>query len=192
MFGDDGEKIAVADDLDDAGQLFDRRRVALRQLRAVARRPHDAGMHHAGQPHVLDIGRTAGDLGRNIDARHRLAHHLVRRGILQLRFRLRLHMQHVARDQIAITEALAVRRDHRAVFGAQIFRRQIEPPRGFRDQKLAHLRGRVLDRGAAVLHRMAAGGVAFIGGAAGIGGDDLQRLRRERRALRRRSAGTRS
>ncbi len=97
-------------------------------------------------------------------------------GILQLRFRLRLHVQHVGRDQFAITEALAVRRDHRAVFGAQIFGRQIETPRGFRDQQLAHLRRRVLDRGAAVLHGMAAGGIAFIGGAAGIGGDDRQRL----------------
>ena len=47
-----------------------------RQLRAIARRPHDAGMHHAGQAHVLHIGRAAGDLGRNVDARQRLAHHL--------------------------------------------------------------------------------------------------------------------
>ena len=71
LFGDDGEKIAVAHDLDDAGQFLDRGRVAFGQLRAIARRPHDAGMHHAGQPHVLDIGRAAGDLGGDIDARHR-------------------------------------------------------------------------------------------------------------------------
>ncbi len=132
-------------------------------------------MHHARQPHVLDIGRTARDLGRDIDARHRLAHHLERRGILQFRFGLRQHMQHVARDQIAIAEALPVRRNHGAVFGAEILRRQIEPPRGFRDQQRAHLRGGILDRGAAVLHRVAAGGVAFIGGAACIGRDHLQR-----------------
>jgi hypothetical protein len=64
-----GEKIAVTDNLDDAGQLFDRRGVAFDQLSAIARRPHDAGMHHAWQPHVLNIGHTSGDLGRDIDAR---------------------------------------------------------------------------------------------------------------------------
>ena len=76
LVGDDGEEIAVANHLDDAGQFFDRRCVAVRQLRAIARRPHHARMHHAGQPHVLHIGRAAGDLGRDIDARYRLAHHL--------------------------------------------------------------------------------------------------------------------
>ncbi len=93
-----------------AGHLLDRRRIAFGQLRAVARRPHHAGMHHAGQPHVLHIGSAAGDLVRDIDARHRLAHHLERRGILQLRFRLRLHMQHVARHQFAVAEPPCRRR----------------------------------------------------------------------------------
>ena len=132
-------------------------------------------MHHARQPHVLHIGRAAGDLGRDIDARHRLAHHLEGRGILQFRTGLRLHMQHVAGNEVAITETLAIGRDHRAVFGAEIFDRQIATPRGFRHQKLADLRRRVLDRGAAVLHGLAAGRVALIGGAVRIGRDDLER-----------------
>ena len=34
----------------------------------VARRTHDARMHHAGRPHVLHVGRAAGDLGGNVDA----------------------------------------------------------------------------------------------------------------------------
>ena len=56
----------------------------------------------------------------------------------------------------------------------QRFGRQFETPRRFRDQERADLRGGMLDRGAAVLHRIAAGGVAFIGGAAGIGRHQLQ------------------
>ena len=86
-------------------------------------------------------------------------------------------MQHVGRDEFAVSRAPAIRRDHRAVLGAQILGRQIETLRRLRDQKRAHLRRRVLDRGAAVLHRMAAGGVAFIRGQAGIGRDDLQRCK---------------
>ena len=177
LLGGDGQKIAAANDLDDAGHGFDRCRVALRQLRAIARRPHHTGMHHARQPHVLHIGRAARDLGRNIDARHRLAHHRVGRRILQLRLRLRLDVQHAACHQIAIAETLAIGRNHGAVFGAEIFSRHIETPRRFRDQKFAGLRCRIQDRGAAVLHGMAAGRIALIGGAAGIGGDDLSDLK---------------
>src|SRR3984957_13632398 len=57
-----------------------------------------------------------------------------------------------------------------------MFSRHIETPGRLRDQKLAGLRGRVEDRGAAVLHGMAASRIALIGGTAGIGGDDRQRL----------------
>ncbi len=55
------------------------------------------------------------------------------------------------------------------MFGSQSFRRQIETPRGLSEQKLAHLRGRVLDRGATVLHGVTAGGISFVGGEARIG-----------------------
>ena len=79
---DHGEEIAIAHDLDDARHFFDRRRIVIDQFRAIARRPHDPRMHHARQPHILNIGGTPGHLGRNIDSRHRLAHHLERRWIL--------------------------------------------------------------------------------------------------------------
>ena len=85
-------------------------------------------------------------------------------------------MQHLGRNQIAVTEAPAIGRDHRAVVGLQIFNRQIETPRRLCDEKLAHLCGGILDRGAAVLCRIAAGCIAFVGGEARIGGHDLQRL----------------
>ena len=46
--GDDGEEVAVAHDLDDAGQSSRPRRCRTSvKSRAVARRPHDPGMHHA-------------------------------------------------------------------------------------------------------------------------------------------------
>ena len=45
------------------------------QRGAVARRPHHARMHHAGQAHVLHIGRAAGDLGREYRRAARLADH---------------------------------------------------------------------------------------------------------------------
>ena len=134
-------------------------------------------MHHAGQPQVLNIGSATGDFGRDIDARQRFAHHLERHRILQLRFRLRLHMQHADRDQFAVAQPLSVGRNHRTVFSAQIFSRQTETPRGFREQKFTRLRGRVLNRGAAVLHGMAAGGVLFVGGQVRIGCDDFERFK---------------
>ena len=59
-------------------------------------------MHHPGQPHVLNIGRTAGDLGGDIDARHRPANDLECRRVLQFRLRLRLDMQHIVPDEFTI------------------------------------------------------------------------------------------
>ena len=111
FFRDDSQKIAVANNLDDAGELLDRRRIAFCQLGAIARRTDETRMHHARQAHVLHVSGAAGDLGRNIDPRHRLSHHLVGRGILQIRFDLSLHVQHVARDQIAVTKTSAAGRD---------------------------------------------------------------------------------
>ena len=126
--------------------------VAFGQLRAIARRPHDAGMHHAGQPHILDVGRAAGDLCRDIDARHRLAHHLECRRVLQFRLRLRLHMQHVGprRARHRSSACRQARSPHHS--SVRRFSTGRSKPRGrFGDQQSAHLSRRVLDRGAAVL-----------------------------------------
>jgi hypothetical protein len=81
--GDDGEKIAVANHFHDAGHSLDRSHIAIGELRAVARRPHHACMHHIRQPQVLHISGAAGDFGRDIDARDRLSHHGVGCGVLQ-------------------------------------------------------------------------------------------------------------
>ena len=82
-------------------------------------------------------------------------------------------MQHVGRDQFTIAQPPSIRRDHRTIFGSQILRGQFETFCGLCYQEPAHLRGDILDRGAAVLHRMAAGGVAFVSGKLRIGRDDL-------------------
>src|SRR5258707_3497532 len=85
-------------------------------------------------------------------------------------------MQHAARDQFAVAKPLSVGRNRRAVFSTQSFCRQIEAPRGLGKKKFTRLRGGVLNRGTAVLHGMAAGGVLFVGGQAGVGGKDSQRF----------------
>ena len=80
----------------------------------------------------------------------------------------------LAGHELAIAESPSVRRDHRAVLGSEVsvgdsrvagrLRRS-----GFRAPVRPHA-----DRRAAVLHRMAAGGKAFIGGASGIGRHQCQ------------------
>ena len=132
--GDDGEEIAVAHHFDHAGHFFHRGRIARGYLGAIARRPHDAGVDHARQPQVLHVSGTAGHLGGNIHAWHRLTHDLVSGWILQPGFRLRLHMQHVASNQIAITEMLTIRCDHSTIVGPEILRRQFEAAGGLGDQ----------------------------------------------------------
>ena len=69
----------------------------LGQARAGARRAHDAGVQHAVQPQVVDVGDAAGHLGGNVDARQRLSHDAERAGLLQVRLRLRLDVQHLRR-----------------------------------------------------------------------------------------------
>ena len=80
-------------------------------------------MHHAGQTQVLNVRGAASDLGRNVDTGNRLAHDPECCGVFQFRHRLRLDVQHFSRDQIAVTKTLAIGRNHRAAFGAKIFRR---------------------------------------------------------------------
>src|ERR1035438_7150624 len=94
-------------------------------------------------------------------------------------------MQPIGRDQFTVTEAPSIHGHHRTVFGSQIFNWQFETYCDLRDQKLADLRGGVLDCDAAVLHRMTAGGVTFVGGKLRIGGDDLQRSKGDIKFFRR-------
>ena len=66
--GDDAEEAAVAHHCDHARHRFDAGLVEALELRAVARRPHHAAVHHARQAHVLHVGCAAGDLAGNVEA----------------------------------------------------------------------------------------------------------------------------
>ena len=131
-------------------------------------------MHHAVGAEILHEGFAAGHLGRNIDAWNAPVQEFVLGGILQHRLRRRLHMQHFARHQIAIGEMPAVGRDDRAAIRRHLLGGDACALRRLRDQKPPHLRRGMHDRGAGILHGVAAGGVAFVGGARGVRRHDRQ------------------
>ncbi len=80
-------------------------------------------------------------------------------------------MQALRRNQFAITEAAAVGSDDGRVLRFQLCGRHAGARCGFGDEELPHLSGGVHDRRAAVLHGMAAGGIAFVRGQRRVGGD---------------------
>ena len=161
--GDDCKIAAVADHLEHAGKLLHAIGRYFAQTRAIARRANDARVHQAGQAQVLHVGNAAGHLGRDVDARHRLAHHGVALRILELRLRLCAHPRQVVRDELAEGNAPAVVGEHRAVLRLQPFDGDAEPLGRSRKQDLAHLRRRVHDRRSAVGQRAAARGKSFVG-----------------------------
>ena len=80
-------------------------------------------------------------------------------------------MKRLAGDELGIRHVAPVRRAYPAVLDHQAVGRHVETRRGHADQYLAHLRRRIHDRGAAVLHRIAARGVALVGRARCVSGD---------------------
>ena len=100
------------------------------------------------------------------------------RRVLQLRLWLRLDVEDVAGDEIEVGEAAPVGRDDGAVLRLERRGVGVEADGGKVEQDLAHLRGGVLDGAAAVLDRLAAGREALVGGAGGVGGDQVDRLER--------------
>jgi len=136
-------------------------------------------MHHVRQPQVLHEGRAADDFGRQIEARQVFADQPALGGRNQLGLRRRPHMQQRIADQFAVAEAAAVIGDDRAVFCGEAGGRHLQQRRGPADQQRTRLRRGIHDRGAAVLHRMAAGGVAFVRGQRRIGRDEADHARRD-------------
>ena len=68
--GRDREVAPFADDFDDARQAGDGFGVCAKEDGAGARLADGAGVQHAGKAEVLDEGGAAGELGREVDARH--------------------------------------------------------------------------------------------------------------------------
>ena len=101
------EEIALAHDLHDAGDVLDRAFVDAFELGADRRRPDHAAVQHAAHAQIVDVGEAPGHLGRDVDARDRLADDLVVLRVLELR-RLgvvELDREHLAADQLAIADA---------------------------------------------------------------------------------------
>ncbi len=169
---------AVAHDLQHSRQALGGAGVERAQLRPGLRRAHHARMDHVGQSQVLDVARPARDLAGNVDARDVLAHETSRAHILELRLGLRAHVEVLAGDELRIRDAPAAFGMHRAVSRRQLPGRHAKAPRRLRDQQLPHLRRCMQDRRAAILERIAARGVALVGRALGVGGDERDALER--------------
>ena len=171
------EVAAVPHHLHHAGHRLDRGGVDGLQHRAGAGLAHGAGVQHAGQPDILDVGRTPRHLGRNVHPRQRGADHRVGVRVLQPVGLRGLHVQRQPGGERAVAERPPVRRPHHAARRLELRVRHPELRRRCPDQQRPHLVGGMQDRGAAVLHRVAAGGEALVRRAAGIGGDQLDGAR---------------
>ena len=130
---DDAEEVAEADDLR-ALDVLDRALVDRDDLRrravavgALAARPHDAAVEHARDADVVDVGRLAGDLVRDVDPRRARADDLVladrlrarrardglgrRRRVAGGREARDLDVEQLVADQRAVGDGLAAARD---------------------------------------------------------------------------------
>ena len=130
-------------------------------------------MHHARQPQVVHIGGAAGHLGRDVDPLQRLAHEAEASGAFSCDCGCASTCRMLPDDQLAIAERAGRRPAITLPFSARSSIRGRLPKRARRlgDQDLAHLRGGMADRRAAVLHGLAAGRIALVRRPAGIGGD---------------------
>jgi len=70
--GHDADKIPLAHDLHETGNILDRIFVDRRRRGVDHRRPYDPPMKHSRNPNVMNVNRLAGHLGRQIEARHGL------------------------------------------------------------------------------------------------------------------------
>ena len=136
-------------------------------------------MQHAGQPHILDEGRAAGDFARNVETRDRLADDLMARNRLRRGLGARFAVEIEIGDQLAIADLASIGRRDDAIGRRQLVRRHAEPLGREIDEERAYLGAGHAQRGAAVLDRLAAGRLAFVRRLAGIAGDHLDACERQ-------------
>ncbi len=132
---------------------------------------HDTTVQHVRQPDVLHIGRTARHLGGDVEPMDRLADNRVLGGRLRPGLGGGFALEVGLGGELAIADFAAVGRAHDAVGSLERIGADAEFPGGEVDQNRAHLGARHAQRRAAVLDRLAAGGLAFVRRAAGIGRD---------------------
>ena len=168
--GNHAEEAAVAHHRDHALHRLHRGLVKAFELCAIARRAHYAAVQHAGEADVLYERAPAGHLGRDVQPCHRLADDLVlcRRLWRDLGGRFALEV-HLARE-FAIADLAAVACADYAVTDAERIGGDAEFLGRQLKQDRAHLGAGQAQRGAAVLDRLAARGLALVRGAAGVAG----------------------
>src|SRR6266404_575351 len=177
--GNDAQEAAVAHDRDDARKPFGGRLVDALEPRAGARRPHHAGVQHAGRPHVLHIGGAARHLIRNIEARHRGADDHVRSGRLRRHLAGRLALEIERGGKLAIGNFSPVGAADRAFRHLEGVGRDAELLGGGIDQDRPHLGARQAQRRAAILDRLAAERDTLVRGPAGVAGDHVDAPERQ-------------
>ena len=171
--GDEADKAPVTYDRDHSRHCLGRRFVQILELCAITRRPHHPAMQHARQPNVLNVGGTAGDLGRDIQSSNGLSHDLVARCRLRRDLRGGLTLEIERLNQFAIADLAAVGRGDRAVRNGQLICRCAEPLRCEIDQDRAHFGGSHAQCRAAVFDREAARCMALVRRLARVARDHL-------------------
>src|SRR6185437_13205761 len=112
---------------------------------------------------ILHVSRPARDLRRDVEARHRLADDAIVPGRARRRLRRRLAVEEAGRDELAIRDTLAARSDDDPVCDGERALWNAELGGGAHEEKGARLGAGEAQRRAALLDRLAAGGVAFVG-----------------------------
>jgi hypothetical protein len=174
--GSDGEEAAVAHDGHHARQAPHARFVDRHQLSAGRRRTHHTSEQHPGQPDVLNVRGAARELLRDVPTSHARADEAVRGGGLRRHLRRRLAREIGVTGEVPVRDTAATRGADRAITDVQIGDRGAELRRRRREQDRTGFGARESQRGAALLHGEAAGGLALVRRARGVAVDDVDAL----------------
>ena len=105
---DDGEKVTLTHDLDEAVHAGDRAFVDANKVRSDCGRPHDPRVHHPRNAKVLHEHEFARDFRGNVDARNRASDEAITRGIEQWRLCVQRQLEALAVQELAVRNALPV------------------------------------------------------------------------------------
>ncbi len=192
----DGDEVALAHRLHEAGDLLRLAVVVGLQPGAEVIGADDPRMQHAGQPHVLHEGELARHLGRDVDACDRLADHLVVLGRFQRRLRIDRKLEIPVADQFGVRHGLAGIElvDDHAVDDHQLGGRDAELLRRALDQRMAGGRRGTAQLAAALRNRQVGAGDPLVRRGRGVAHHHLDALERDvelvGRHLRHRGLGT--
>jgi len=130
-------------------------------------------MRHMGEADVLHIGGTARHLDRDVAPRHRAADDAVLCRRLWRRRCGGFAVEIELGCELAVAELAAIGSGDDAVANFQSIAGHAEAFGRLADQQRAHLRAGQPERGAALLDRLAAGGIAFVRGLRRVAGNHL-------------------